>query len=179
MAGPRLFDAAVIATHPDQALLMLAEPTTAERMVLGAIPYTTNQAQLHTDESVLPRHHRARASWNYLMAPDCDDVLVTYDVTRLMRLTGPRRFLVTLGGRGRVDPTTVLAEMTYDHPLYTPESVAAQGRLPELDDDKIVYAGAYHGWGFHEDGAASGLRAAQRLGATWPSGDRRREAVPC
>jgi predicted NAD/FAD-binding protein len=59
---PRLFDAAVIATHPDQALLMLAEPTSAERMVLGAIPYTTNQAQLHTDESVLPRHHRARAS---------------------------------------------------------------------------------------------------------------------
>ena len=176
---PRLFDAAVIATHPDQALLMLAEPTTAERMVLGAIPYTTNQAQLHTDESVLPRHHRARASWNYLVAPDCDDVLVTYDVTRLMRLTGRRRFLVTLGGRGRVDPMTVLAEMTYDHPLYTPESVAAQGRLPELNDDKIVFAGAYHGWGFHEDGAASGLRAAERLGATWPSSDRRREVVPC
>jgi predicted NAD/FAD-binding protein len=176
---PRLFDAAVVATHPDQALLMLAEPTTAERMVLGAIPYTTNQAQLHTDESVLPRLHRARASWNYLVAPDRDDVLVTYDVTRLMRLTGPRRFMVTLGGRDRVDPSTVLAEMTYDHPLYTPESVAAQSRLPELNDDRIVYAGAYHGWGFHEDGAASGLRAAERLGATWPSSDRRREVVPC
>ena len=176
---PRLFDAAVIATHPDQALLMLAEPTSAERMVLGAIPYTTNQAQLHTDESVLPRRHRARASWNYLMAPDRDGVVVTYDVTRLMRLAGPRRFLVTLGGRDRIDDTTVLAEMTYDHPLYTPESVAAQRRLPELNDDKIVYAGAYHGWGFHEDGAASGLRAAERLGATWPSGDRRREVVPC
>ncbi len=67
---PRLFDAAVIATHPDQALLMLAEPTDAERMVLGAIPYSTNEAQLHTDESVLPRNHRARASWNYLVAPD-------------------------------------------------------------------------------------------------------------
>jgi predicted NAD/FAD-binding protein len=176
---PRLFDAAVVATHPDQALLMLAEPTTVERMVLGAIPYTTNQAQLHTDESVLPRRHRARASWNYLMAPDGDDVLVTYDVTRLMRLRGPRRFLVTLGGRDRVDPSTVLAEMTYDHPLYTPESVAAQSRLPELNDDKIAYAGAYHGWGFHEDGAASGLRAAERLGAVWPSRDRRREVVPC
>jgi len=176
---PRLFDAAVIATHPDQALLMLAEPTSAERMVLGAIPYTTNQAQLHTDESALPRRHRARASWNYLMAPDRDGVVVTYDVTRLMRLAGPRRFLVTLGGRDRIDDTTVLAEMTYDHPLYTPESVAAQRRLPELNDDKIVYAGAYHGWGFHEDGAASGLRAAERLGATWPSSDRRREVVPC
>jgi predicted NAD/FAD-binding protein len=176
---PRLFDAAVIATHPDQALLMLAEPTAAERMVLGAIPYTTNQAQLHTDESVLPRHRRARASWNYLVAPDRDDVLVTYDVTRLMRLTGPHRFLVTLGGRDRVDPATVRAEMTYDHPLYTPESVAAQRRLPELDDDRIVFAGAYHGWGFHEDGAASGLRAAQRLGATWPNGTRRQEVLAC
>jgi predicted NAD/FAD-binding protein len=176
---PRLFDAAVVATHPDQALRMLAEPTTAERMVLGAIPYTTNQAQLHTDESVLPRRHRARASWNYLMAPDCADVLVTYDVTRLMRLTGPHRFLVTLGGRDRIDPSTVRAEMTYDHPLYTPESVAAQRRLPELDGDRIVFAGAYHGWGFHEDGAASGLRAAQRLGATWPSTARRKEIVAC
>jgi uncharacterized protein len=177
--GTRLFDAAVVATHPDQALRMLAEPTNAERMVLGAIPYTINQAQLHTDESVLPRRHRARASWNYLMAPDSDDVLVTYDVTRLMRLRGPRRFLVTLGGHDRVDPSTVLAEMTYDHPLYTPESVAAQGRLPELNDDKIAYAGAYHGWGFHEDGAASGLRAAEHLGAQWPSRHRRQEVVPC
>jgi len=176
---PRLFDAAVIATHPDQALLMLTEPTAAERMVLGAIPYTTNQAQLHTDESVLPRHPGARASWNYLVTPDRDDVLVTYDVTRLMRLTGPHRFLVTLGGRDRVDPATVRAEMAYDHPLYTPESVAAQRRLPELDDDRIVFAGAYHGWGFHEDGAASGLRAAQRLGATWPSGTRRQEVLAC
>jgi uncharacterized protein len=106
-------------------------------------------------------------------------VLVTYDVTRLMRLAGPHRFLVTLGGRDRVDPATVRAEMTYDHPLYTPESVAAQRRLPELDDDRIVFAGAYHGWGFHEDGAASGLRAAQRLGATWPSGTRRKEVLAC
>ncbi len=176
---PRLFDAAVIATHPDQALSMLAEPTSAERMVLGAIPYTTNRAQLHTDESVLPRHHRARASWNYLVAPESDDVLVTYDITRLMRLTGPRRFMVTLGGHDRVDQKTVLAEMTYAHPLYTPESVAAQGRLADLADDRIVFAGAYHGWGFHEDGAASGLRAAEHLGATWPSSNRRREVVPC
>jgi predicted NAD/FAD-binding protein len=176
---PRLFDAAVIATHPDQALTMLAEPTTAERMVLGAIPYTTNRAQLHTDESVLPRHLRARASWNCLVASERDDIVVTYDVTRLMRLTGRHRFLVTLGGRDRIDQSTVIAEMTYAHPLYTPESVAAQRRLPELADDRIVYAGAYHGWGFHEDGAASGLAAAQRLGATWPSSERRREAVPC
>jgi uncharacterized protein len=175
----RLFDAVVIATHPDQALLMMAEPTAAERAVLGAIPYCTNLAQLHTDESVLPRHRRVRASWNYLVTPDDDSVVVTYDVTRLMRLDGPRRFLVTLGGRERVDPATVLAEMTYSHPMYTPESVAAQNLLPTLDDDRMAFAGAYHGWGFHEDGAASGLRAARRLGARWPAAARRAEAVAC
>jgi uncharacterized protein len=174
-----VFDAAVIATHPDQALLMLAEPTDAERAVLGAIPYCTNHAQLHTDESVLPRHRRARASWNYLVTPNDDSVLVTYDVTRLMRLDGPRRFLLTLGGRDHVDTTTVLAEMTYSHPMYTPESVAAQRLLRTLDDDRVVFAGAYHGWGFHEDGAASGLRAARRLGADWPVVARRTQAVPC
>ena len=175
----RVFDGAVIATHPDQALLMLAEPTAAERAVLGAIPYCTNHAQLHTDESVLPRHRRARASWNYLVTPNDDSVLVTYDVTRLMRLDGPRRFLVTLGGRDHVDPATVLAEMMYSHPMYTPESVAAQRLLPTLDDDRVAFAGAYHGWGFHEDGAASGLRAASSLGAQWPAAARRAEAVPC
>jgi predicted NAD/FAD-binding protein len=173
----RLFDAAIIATHPDQALLMLAEPTVPERALLGAMPYCINRAQLHTDESVLPRQSRARASWNYLRTPNDDRVLVTYDITRLMRLGGPRRFLVTLGGHEHVDPATVIAEMTYSHPVYTPDSVAAQTLLPTLDDDRVVFAGAYHGWGFHEDGAASGLRAAQRLGAQWPSIPR--EAVPC
>ena len=174
---PRHFDAAVIATHPDQALLMLAEPTAAERSVLGAMPYSANHAQLHTDESVLPRRHRARASWNYLATPNNDTVLVTYDITRLMRLAGPRRFLVTLGGRDHVDPASVISEMTYSHPMYTPESVAAQRLLPTLNDDRVVFAGAYHGWGFHEDGAASGLRAAQRLGADWPAAARRAETV--
>jgi uncharacterized protein len=178
-ARPRLFDAAVIATHPNQALQMLAAPSAAERHALGAITYTINRAQLHTDESVLPRRHRARASWNYLVTPERDNVLVTYDVTRLMRLRGPHRFLVTLGGHDRVDPTSVLAEMVYDHPLFTPESVAAQRLLPDIDDDRIAFAGAYHGWGFHEDGAASGLRAAERLGATWPSTQRRREVAAC
>jgi predicted NAD/FAD-binding protein len=175
----RVFDAAVIATHPDQALLMLDEPSGDERAVLGALPYCTNHAQLHTDESVLPRRHRARASWNYLVTPDDDSVVVTYDVTRLMRLEGPRRFLVTLGGRDHVDPAAVLAEMTYSHPIYTPESVAAQQLLPTLNDDRIAFAGAYHGWGFHEDGAASGLRAARRLGAQWPATTHPAEVVVC
>ncbi|WP_432765818.1 NAD(P)/FAD-dependent oxidoreductase [Nocardia cyriacigeorgica] len=167
-AGPRRFDAAVIATHPDQALAMLAEPSALARAVLTAMPYSVNHAQLHTDESILPMAKRARASWNYLVPEhdrDADGVVVTYDLTRLMGLehVADRRFLVTLGGRELIDPGRVIADMTYEHPIYTPESVAAQRRLPELDTDRIAFAGAYHGWGFHEDGASSGLRAARRI----------------
>ncbi len=166
------YDAIVIATHPGQALGMLAEPTTAQTEVLAAMPYSPNTAQLHTDESVLPRHHRARASWNYLRRPSDVDrtVTVSYDMTRLMRLPVPadgRRFIVTLGGQDLVDPAKVIETMQYEHPIYTPASVAAQRRLPECDTDRIVFAGAWHGWGFHEDGARSGVEAAARLGVEW------------
>jgi uncharacterized protein len=178
-AAPRQFDAAVVAVHPNQALLLLDEPTPAECSVLGAIPYSTNHVQLHTDESVLPRHRGARASWNYLIRPDNAAVVVTYDVSRLMRIDADRQYLVTLGGHDRVDPASVIAEMAYSHPLYTSESVAAQRLLPTLDDDRVVFAGAYHGWGFHEDGAASGLRAARRLGADWPARSAPKEAIAC
>ncbi len=175
--APTVFDAVVIATHPDQALMMLAAPSTPERKLLGAMRYTTNLAQLHTDESVLPRHRRARASWNYLMTGSGDQVLVSYDITRLMGLGGPQRFIVTLGGRNLVNPAAVVSEMVYAHPSYTTESVAAQRLLPTLNDEKVVFAGAYHGWGFHEDGALSGVRAAHHLGAEWPARRAEAEAV--
>jgi predicted NAD/FAD-binding protein len=158
---------------------LLDDPTSWERAVLDAIPYSTNRAQLHTDSTLLPRHRRAHASWNYLVTPGTDHVVVSYDISRLMRLNTRHRYLVTLGGHDRVEPKSVIAEMTYSHPLYTPESVAAQRLLPTLDDDRVVFAGAYHGWGFHEDGAASGLRAARRLGADWPAATRRQEVAPC
>lgn len=167
----RRFDAVVIATHPQQALKILAAPTPLEHEVLGAMPYSVNHTQLHTDESVLPRSARARASWNYRI-PFCaarpEQVLVSYDMTRLQRLpdTG-ERYVVTLGGGDVVDPDRVLDTMVYEHPQYTPASLAAQRRLPELSDGVVAYAGAYHGWGFHEDGALSGLRAAELLGGRW------------
>ena len=162
------YDAVVIAAHPDQALSMLAEPTTAQRTVLGAIPYSANPALLHTDDSVLPRARRARASWNFRrVADDRGLVTVTYDLTRLMRLPTETAYLVTLGGEDLVDPAKVIARREYAHPLYTPSSVAAQARLPECDSDRVAFAGAYHGWGFHEDGARSGLKAVERLGFRW------------
>ena len=166
------YDAVVVATHPGQALAMLAEPTPAQSELLAAMPYSPNTAQLHTDQSVLPRHHRARASWNYLRRPSAADrtVTVSYDMTRLMRLpeqADGRRFIVTLGGEDLVDQSQVIDTMQYEHPIYTPESVAAQRRLGECDTDRIVFAGAWHGWGFHEDGARSGVHAASRLGVEW------------
>ncbi|MGW6375664.1 NAD(P)/FAD-dependent oxidoreductase [Rhodococcus sp. NPDC055112] len=169
----RYFDAAVIAVHPQQALAMLGDRASAlEKSVLGAMPYSTNHAQLHTDQSVLPRARRARASWNYLIPEGGDGphgVIVTYDLTRLMRIDSitDRRFLVTLGGSHLVDPASVITEMTYEHPIYTPESVAAQKCLVDLGSDTVAFAGAYHGWGFHEDGALSGVRAAERIGGMW------------
>ncbi|MFF2083796.1 NAD(P)/FAD-dependent oxidoreductase [Nocardia sp. NPDC058176] len=160
------FDAAVIATHPGQALRLLETPTTAESDILAALTYSTNHTILHTDDSVLPRRTGARASWNYVL-PQCDSapehVLVSYDLTRLQRLSADRRFVVTLGDDNRVAPEAILAGMTYEHPQYTPRSMAARRRLPEIGDHTVAFAGAYHGWGFHEDGALSGLRAAQRI----------------
>jgi uncharacterized protein len=94
-------------------------------------------------------------------------VLVSYDMNRLQRLAEPDDYVVTLNGAGRLDPDRVLARMQYEHPIYTPESVAAQRRLPELNDGTLAFAGAYHGWGFHEDGCAAGVRAAASLGVEW------------
>ncbi|HET7327492.1 MAG TPA: FAD-dependent oxidoreductase [Nocardioidaceae bacterium] len=171
-AGDRVHraDRVVIATHADQALQLLTDPTDAERDVLGAFGYSTNDTLLHTDARILPRARQAKASWNYLMT-SCtarpEATLVSYWMNRLHGHAGERDYVVTLNGRDRVDPASVLAEMSYDHPLYTPESVAAQRRLPELDTDVTAFAGAYHGWGFHEDGCRSGVQVARRFGVDW------------
>ncbi|MFF8535972.1 NAD(P)/FAD-dependent oxidoreductase [Streptomyces sp. NPDC015532] len=164
------YDSVVIAVHPGQALRLLADPTHLEREVLGTFRYSRNTTLLHTDTALLPSARRARASWNYLM-PDCDTdadrVRVSYDMNRLQRLDAPETYVVTLGGEDRVDPARVLARMEYEHPVYTPESVAAQRRLPALNSPVTAYAGAYHGWGFHEDGCRSGVEAAKGLGVAW------------
>ncbi|MER5465340.1 FAD-dependent oxidoreductase [Streptomyces sp. NPDC002668] len=166
----REFDSVVVAVHPDQALRLLADPTEQERRVLGAFRYSRNPTLLHTDTSVLPRTRGARASWNFSM-PSCEAgaerVRVSYDMNRLQRLDAPETFVVTLNGSDRVDAERVLARMQYQHPFFTPESVAAQGRLPLLSGPVTAYAGAYHGWGFHEDGCRSGVEAALALGVSW------------
>lgn len=164
-------DRVVIATHPDQALAMLTDPTRAEREVLGALPYSTTTAVLHNDRRALPAATGARSCWNYRVlacSGRTDEVTgVTYYMNRLHRLDEPIDYLVSLNPEEAADPTTVLATRTYDHPVYTSASVAARRRLPELTGGRTVYAGAYHGWGFHEDGCASGVAAAAALGVAW------------
>jgi predicted NAD/FAD-binding protein len=164
------FDGAVLATHPGQALAVLTDATATQREVLSAIGYTRNPTVLHTDVSVLPNARRAEASWNYAL-PSCratpTSVQVSYNMNRLQRFDAPETFVVTLNGEDRVDPGRVIGRMDYEHPVYTTASVAARSRLPELTDGVLAFAGAYHGWGFHEDGCRSGVEAAAALGVPW------------
>jgi len=164
------YDGVVIATHPDQALRALAAPTADEREILAAIGYTKNPTLLHTDTSVLPRRSRAQASWNYHL-PTCTStptrVNVSYNLNRLQNLDADVSYIVTLNGEDAVRPESVIARMNYEHPTYTADSVAARRRLPVLNNDVFAFAGAYHGWGFHEDGCLAGVAAAASLGVTW------------
>jgi uncharacterized protein len=163
-------DRVVIATHADQALGLLADPGDEEVTTLKQFGYSSNVTVLHTDSSVLPEARNARASWNYRMT-SCDrpgqPAVVSYWMNRLQGHRSPQDFLVTLNDRERLDPGSVAAVMHYEHPIYTPEAVRAQSQLGGLATDRTVYAGAYHGWGFHEDGCRSGAEAARHFGVTW------------
>jgi predicted NAD/FAD-binding protein len=113
---------------------------------------------------------RERASWNLHMTScdvDSESVQVSYWMNRLQHHADTSPLLVTLNGADAVDPQRVVAEMAYTHPVFTPTSVAAQRRLQRIQTERTAYAGAYHGWGFHEDGCRSGVAAAEHFGATW------------
>jgi predicted NAD/FAD-binding protein len=149
---------------------MLADPTPAEREILGAFPYQPNEAVLHTDRRLLPRRRRAWASWNYHLGAGDGRASVTYDMNRLQSLAADERYLVTLNRTEAIDPARILRRIAYAHPVYTVEGQAAQRRYDEVGGrDRTHYCGAYWGWGFHEDGVASAHRAVAALG---------REAVP-
>jgi uncharacterized protein len=166
------FDAIVLATHADEALGLLTDPSVPEKELLGAWDYSVNDTWLHTDTAMLPRSRRAWASWNYLLE-DClapsPDVSLSYHMNRLQLLDEPRDYVVTLNPAAPPRRDTVLRRMTYTHPAYTPESVASQDRLDELNGRRrTFYVGAYHRYGFHEDGLWSAVRAVGHLGVRWP-----------
>lgn len=164
------FDQVVLATHADQALAVLADATPAEKDDLGAITYSVNRTLLHRDPTLLPTRRAARASWNHRTS--CggeteDGVTVSYWMNRLQGLDTDDDLVVTLNGEGLVDPELIVAEMTYAHPVFTTAAVEAAGRLRSAGGNRLAFAGAHLGWGFHEDGCRSGVEAADRLGVSW------------
>ena len=173
-----VFDEVVLASHADQALGMLADPTPAELEVLGAMRYQSHDAVLHSDPSLMPRRRRAWASWNFhLPAVEQGRTAVTYWMNNLQRLDADRDYFVTLNNTEQVEPTAVLKTMRYEHPVITHASVAAQGRWHEISGrNRIHYCGAYWRWGFHEDGCWSAIRACERLRAALR--DESRPSIP-
>ncbi|MGI8994488.1 MAG: NAD(P)/FAD-dependent oxidoreductase [Nocardioidaceae bacterium] len=164
------FDKVVVATHPDEALALLSDPSPLEKELLGSFSYAPNSTVLHRDESLLSPSVSQRASWNFRL-DSChqrsDAVQVSYWMNRLQHHPDAHPLIVTLNADERIASDKVIATMDYAHPVFTPASVSAQRRLGEIATDRTTYAGAYHGWGFHEDGCRSGVAAAAHFGATW------------
>jgi uncharacterized protein len=162
--GPEAFDRVVIAAHSDQALRMIGDPTPAERAVLGAIKYQPNTATLHTDASLLPSRPRARASWNYWVDPAERRATVTYWMNSLQGIESTQPLLVTLNRSDAIDPARILTEIEYDHPVFDAAAMQAQRQRHEIQGARGIYfAGAYWGYGFHEDGVQSGLEVARAI----------------
>ena len=164
-----IFDRVVLACHSDQALSMLQDADPVEKRILGSFPYQPNVAILHTDTALLPRRHRAWASWNYHLSADPNaPVAVTYDLSRLQNLDTPSPILLTLNGEGRIDPTTVLNRHVFHHPVFTLQSRHAQSQHARINGNRRTYfCGAYWGYGFHEDGVNSALAVAKCFGLGW------------
>jgi predicted NAD/FAD-binding protein len=168
-AGPESFDHVIIATHSDQALRMLQDASQRERELLGAIAYQPNEAVLHTDSTLLPRRRAARSAWNFhLLREPKPQSTVTYYMNHLQRLRADRDFCVTLNRTEAIDPAKIIRTISYAHPMYTPRGVAAQGAHASISNlaSRTHYCGAYWGWGFHEDGVVSALRACRPFGVT-------------
>ncbi len=170
------FDGVVMACHSDQALRLLGQQASAnERDLLGAIRYQPNRAVLHTDTALLPQKRAAWAAWNYERAAQKDteqaQVCLHYLINLLQPLPWQKPVVVSLNPVREPDPTTVIQEIAYDHPVFDQAAINAQARLPAIQGTQGVwYAGAWCGYGFHEDGFQAGLRAAKLIQqTTWPN----------
>jgi predicted NAD/FAD-binding protein len=166
----RLFDRAVIATHADQALRLLEKPTMTESMLLGKFRYQENRAFLHSDPHLMPRSQRVWSAWNYLANTRnmmTDRVSVTYWMNLLQHLETERNYFVSLNPLQ--EPQNVHASMTYEHPVFDSDAMAAQSRLGSIQGrQRTWFCGSYFGYGFHEDALASAVDVASRLGVTAP-----------
>ncbi len=166
----QLFDEVIIATHADQALNLINDPTLLEKELLSAWEYSSNETVLHTDKSVMPPVRRAWASWNYLNATSIgatskDRSSLTYFMNRLMGLKTHNDWFVTLNATGLIMPDKILHSFIYEHPVFTNKSLTSQKRLQELNGQNHTYfCGSYFGYGFHEDAVKSALHVAKHFG---------------
>ena len=164
------FDEVVIATHADQAIALLQDPSDDERALLSAWSYSRNEVLLHTDDQQMPPEHRAWAAWNYLrLAPSCEEspACLTYYMNRLQNFKGHADYLVTLNPLRRVRSAARIAEFMDTHPIYTADAVATQSRLPDLNGKRHTYfCGSYFNHGFHEDAVSSAVNVAHCFGCT-------------
>ncbi|OCW58879.1 NAD(P)/FAD-dependent oxidoreductase [Hoeflea olei] len=166
------YDKVILACHTDQALAMLDRPSDEEREILTAIPYSANRVILHRDERLMPVRKKIWASWNYLRSSDPRsdaNVAVSYWMNRLQGIDASKPLFVTLNPDREPLPGTVFGEYSYDHPQFGTDAMQVQARLKAIQGDNNTYfAGAWTGYGFHEDGLSSGIAAAEALGATLP-----------
>lgn len=176
-AGVEHFDQIVLACHSDQVLRLVGDANEREQSILGAMSYQANETVLHTDAGMLPRRRKAWAAWNAWLPRDPNAACnVSYCMNLLQGIESPEPFVVTLNRSKAIDPAKVLARMSYHHPVYTQASVQAQTRKAEIQGARHTwFAGAYWGWGFHEDGMRSAVDVAASLSLHWPLGT---EAVP-
>ncbi len=160
--GVASYDQVVLACHSDQSLSILRDADAAERTLLAAVRYQPNRALLHTDPRLMPHSRRVWSSWNYLShGADEQRVSVTYLLNRLQPLPFTTPLLLSLNPLAEPDPSTRIAEFEYDHPIFDRAAIAAQQSLLEVQGRRqIWFAGAWTGYGFHEDGLKSGLAAA-------------------
>ena len=166
--GAEDFDGVVLACHADQALSLLAQPSPQEQALLGAIRYHPNKAVLHTDTSVMPKKKLAWAAWNYERATDLglesSRVCLHYWINRLQPLPFSEDVVVSLNPVRAIDPSKVLGEYDYAHPVFDLAAIQAQSQLPSLQGQQNTwYAGAWMGYGFHEDGFKAGRDAALEI----------------
>ncbi|WP_293388794.1 FAD-dependent oxidoreductase [Nevskia sp.] len=176
--GEQRFDRVVCATHSDQALRLLTDASDAEREVLAGIPYSESRVVLHTDDSFLPKRRAAWASWNYSHpVSEIHDQRISgsYWMNLLQHIPGPVNYIVTLNPQRPVAAAKIIYDIVYHHPHYTAASKLTHAKLPAIQGrGGLWWAGAWTGYGFHEDGLKSGLRAVQGIDASclpsWASG---------
>lgn len=161
-----VFDRVIVATHGDQALALLAEPTQQEHKLLSCFKYQYNKATLHTDESIMPKTKLAWASWNYRIQQENGKLnpSTIYWMNMLQGVSDKKNYFVSINPHDNVDPKKIIKELDYEHPLFDVPAINAQEQLYKLNlDGPVYFCGSYFKYGFHEDAFASAVKLCSQL----------------